>query len=134
MKTLLAIISSLLLISIAPLAAQDQAPAGTPPKYNVATEGTFQGTVERVVDRVCPVSGGLGSHILLELAGGKTIEVHLAPTQFMTAYKLVFHQGDVIEVTGSKLNFEGVETIFAREIKRGTDTFVFRDRAGNPAW
>jgi len=134
MKLLPAIISSLLLISFAAFAAQTQPSAGGPPKYNAATEGKFQGTVEQVVDRACPVSGGLGSHILLRLSGDKTIEVHLAPTKFMNAYELVFNKGDLIEVTGSKVNFEGVETIFAREIKRGTAIFVFRDKEGNPAW
>jgi len=26
------------------------------------------------------------------------------------------------------------DTIFAREVKRGNDTFVFRDKDGNPIW
>jgi hypothetical protein len=47
---------------------------------------------------------------------------------------VVFNKGDELEVTGVKVNFEGVETIFAREIKRGQDTFVFRDKDGKPVW
>ena len=134
MKTLLAIIVSLLLFSIAAFASQASAAPGNPPKYDLATEAQFQGVVEQVVDRVCPVSGGMGSHILLRLSGDKTIQVHLAPTKFMSAYEVVFNKGDLIEVTGSKVTFEGAETIFAREIKRGTEIFVFRDKEGNPAW
>jgi hypothetical protein len=49
-------------------------------------------------------------------------------------YELVFNVGDKIEVTGSKVKFEGVDTIFAREVKRGNDSFVFRDKDGNPVW
>jgi len=104
------------------------------PKYNLATEATFKGTVEEVRDRQCPVSGGMGSHVVLRLADGKTIEVHLATTKFVNTYDLVFHKGDVIEVVGSKVTFEGVETIFARQVTRGQDTFLFRDKNGKPVW
>jgi DNA/RNA endonuclease YhcR with UshA esterase domain len=104
------------------------------PKYDTATEATFKGTVDEVRDRQCPVSGGMGSHIVLKLSDGKTIEVHLATTKFVKEYELVFNKGDQVEVVGSKVNFEGVDTIFAREIRRGTDTFVFRDKSGAPIW
>jgi DNA/RNA endonuclease YhcR with UshA esterase domain len=104
------------------------------PKYNTATEVTLKGVVDEVRDRQCPVSGGMGSHVILKLADGKTIEVHLASTKFVKSYDLTFDKGDALEVTGSKVTFEGVETIFAREVKRGDDTFVFRDKDGNPVW
>ena len=104
------------------------------PKYDVATEATFKGTVDEVRDRSCAVSGSMGSHIVLKLADGKTIEVHLATTKFVHNYELVFAKGDLVEVTGSKVKFEGVDTIFAREVRRGNDTFVFRDQKGNPIW
>lgn len=104
------------------------------PKYDPSTEAVFKGTVEEVHDRQCPVSGGMGAHLMLNLGGGKTIEVHLATTKFMKNYELVFNKGDQLEVTGSKVMFEGVETIFAREVKRGNDTFVFRDKDGTPVW
>jgi DNA/RNA endonuclease YhcR with UshA esterase domain len=104
------------------------------PKYNSATEVTVKGVVEEVHDRQCPVSGGMGAHIILKQADGKTIEVHLATTKFVKSYDLIFAKGDELEVTGSKVTLEGVETILAREVKRGNDTFVFRDKAGNPVW
>lgn len=108
--------------------------SGPVPKYNPATEAVFKGTVVEVRDRECPVSGGLGSHVVLKLEDGSTIEVHLASTKFVKSYDLVFNVGDQLEVTGSKVKFEGVDTIFAREVKRGNDTFVFRDKDGKPVW
>jgi DNA/RNA endonuclease YhcR with UshA esterase domain len=104
------------------------------PKYDPATEATYKGVVEDVKDYMCPVSGGMGSHLILKLADGKTIEVHLATTQFLKAYELIFKSGDQVEVTGSKVKFQGVDTIFAREIKRGNETVVLRDKEGKPAW
>jgi hypothetical protein len=92
------------------------------------------GTVQEVKDRQCAVSGGMGSHVILKLDDGTTIEVHLAPTKFTQMYELVFAVGDKLEVIGSKVNFEGVDTIFAREVKRGQDDFVFRDKDGKPVW
>ena len=55
-------------------------------------------------------------------------------TKFVKSYELAFSKGDQLEVTGTKVKFEGVDTIFAREVKRGGDTFVFRDKDGKPIW
>ncbi len=33
-----------------------------------------------------------------------------------------------------KVKFEGVDTIFAREVKRGNDMYMFRDKDGKPIW
>lgn len=134
MKTWPAVILiSIIAVVLAPTSARAASQAGVP-KYDPATESVFKGTVEEVRDRECPVSGGMGSHLILRLADGTTIEVHLAPTKFVKTYELVFNKGDQVEVTGSKVKFEGADTIFAREVKRGNDDFVFRDKDGKPVW
>ena len=115
-------------------ASQAAAPRAGVPKYDPSTEAVFKGTVQEVRDRQCPVSGGIGSHVILKLENGTTIEVHLASKKFVDEYELVFNVGDQLEVTGSKVVFEGVETIFAREVKRGNDVYVFRDKDGKPVW
>jgi len=136
MKTwsVIVLILALTVLATPAYAAQTTSPNATVPKYNPATEGVFKGAVEEVRDRQCPVSGGMGSHVILKLEDGTTIEVHLAATKFVKEYELVFNKGDVLEVTGSKVQFEGVDTIFAREVKRGNDLFVFRDKDGKPVW
>ena len=112
-----------------------QRPASEPaPKYDKSVEALFKGTVDEVKDRECPVSGGMGSHLILKLAEGGPIEVHLALTKFVNRYELVFHKGDILEVTGVKLKFEGVDTIIARKIKRGQDEYLLRDNDGKPLW
>jgi hypothetical protein len=128
MKILIAV----LLIGLA-LPSCAQSKSGVP-KYNPAAESEYKGTVVDVRDRQCPVSGGVGSHIILKLEGGSTIEVHLATTEFTKLIEFNLHKGDAVEVTGWKTQFEGVETIFAREVKQGDDTYVFRAKDGAPAW
>jgi len=127
------------IILIALLALKLSVPAQTPPtepvpKYDKSTEAVFKGTVDDVKDRRCLVSAGMGSHLMLKLSDGKMIEVHLALTKFVTQYELVFHKGDALEVTGVRVTFEGVDTIFARKVKRGDDEFLFRDNDGKPLW
>ena len=116
--------------SIAPAFAQKAAV----PKYDVSTEAKFKGVIDEVKDRECPISGGMGSHFMLKLADGKVLEVHLATTKFVKNYELVFAKGEEVEVTGSKVQFEGADAILAREVKRGNDDFVFRDPQGKPIW
>jgi len=130
---ILTVVAMVLMITPA-AAAQKFAPGVSVPKYDPAAEATFKGMVEEVRDRQCPVSGGMGSHLILRLSADKTIEVHLASTKFVKTYELVFNKGDEVTVVGTKVQFEGVETIFAREITRGSETLVFRDKDGTPIW
>lgn len=135
MITWRAVVVSLGILVLALLAsASEKRSTGAVPKYDKSTEAVFKGTVEEVKDRECPVSGGMGSHLTLKLENGDSIEVHLSLTKFVTQYELVFHKGDAVEVTGVKVKFEGVDTIFARKIKRGEDEFLFRDTDGRPLW
>ena len=130
----------LLIVIVAVLAAsstvvaQAQKSNQAVPKYDPAIEAVYKGTVDEVRNRECPVTGGMGAHVMLKMADGKAIEGHLATSKFVKSYDLAFNKGDQLEVTGAKVKFEGVDTIFAREVKRGGDTFVFRDKEGKPIW
>jgi hypothetical protein len=135
MKLKLAVLIAAMIAALtAAFAFPPAVPNTAVPKYDPATEAVFKGTVQEVRDRQCPVSGGMGSHVILKLENGTTIEVHLATTKFVKEYDLEFNVGDQLEVTGSKVVFEGVETIFAREVKRGNDVYVFRYKDGKPVW
>ena len=124
----------LLLLAITLPAFAVSAPRKSLPKYNTAAEAVYEGTVEDLRDRQCPVSGGVGSHIILKVEDGNTIEVHLGTVEFTRMVEMNVHKGDEIEVIGWKLEFEGVQTIFAREVKHGNETYVFRAKDGTPAW
>lgn len=121
------------LLALAIPAYPQNAPKPSVPRYNPAAEAVYKGTVVDVRDRQCPVSGGMGSHIILQLGSG-TIEVHLATTEFTKMAELNLHKGDQVEVTGWKTEFGGVQTIFAREVRHGQDVFTFREKDGTPAW
>jgi hypothetical protein len=121
------------LLALAMPAFPQNTPKPSVPKYNPAAEAVYKGTVADVRDRQCPVSGGMGSHIILQL-GNSTIEVHLATKEFTKMAELNLRKGDQIEVTGWKTEFDGVQTIFAREIRHGQDVYVFRDKDGTPVW
>ena len=122
-----------LLLALPMAAFPQSAPKTNVPRYNSAAEAVYKGTVVDVRDRQCPVSGGMGSHIILQLASGP-IEVHLATTEFTKMAELNLHKGDQIEVTGWKTEFEGVQNIFAREVRQGQDVYVFRNKEGVPVW
>jgi DNA/RNA endonuclease YhcR with UshA esterase domain len=103
------------------------------PKYDVSAETTFKAVVEEVKERQCPISGGMGAHLMVR-SEGVLYEVHLATTKFMKDYELTFAKGDELEIKGIKTKFQGVDAILVREIKRGNDNLVFRDPKGRPIW
>ena len=72
----------ILLLGITLPALAVNAPRKSVPKYNTAAEAVYKGRVEDLRDRQCPVSGGVGAHIILKLEDGSTIEVHLATAEF----------------------------------------------------
>ena len=98
--------------------------------YNVASETTVKGVVRAVEDSPCAVSEDeIGRHLQLQTAEGM-VEVHLAPARVMRSQKFSFSPDDQIEVVGSKLSVQGQESIIARDITRGNESFFIRDRAG----
>lgn len=98
--------------------------------YNAADEVVVRGRVQEAQEFDCPVSEGeLASHLMLKTADG-VVQVHLAPVRIMASQKLSFAPGDQIEVVGSKIRLNGKNGVIAREISRGRESFIFRDREG----
>jgi len=124
----------ILLLALAMPVFSQSSPKKRAPSYNPAAEAVYKGTVEDLRDRECPVSGGMGSHIIMRMSNGNAIEVHLATTQFTKGTELNLHKGDQIEVTGWKTELDGMQTILAREVRHGQDVYIFRAKDGTPAW
>jgi hypothetical protein len=98
--------------------------------YNAANETTISGVVRGVEDSTCAVSESeMGRHLRLQTAQGM-MQIHLAPARVMRSQKFSFSPDDQIEVVGSKLSVQGQESIIARDITRGNESFFIRDRAG----
>jgi hypothetical protein len=110
-----------------------QVPASAP-KYDVANEVTIKGVVQEVKDFQCPVSGGMGAHLVVKTDKG-LVTVHLALSKFLSEYGLGFAKGDEIEIIGVKAKVGNDENaILARKIERGNQSFTFRDKNGKPLW
>ncbi len=99
--------------------------------YDSAREVVVKGAVEKVWDFACPESNGeLGRHLLLRTSQGH-MQVHLAPVRMMRHQSMTLAVGDQIEVVGSQVRVWERSDILAREITRGTEIMVIRDRKGN---
>lgn len=104
------------------------------PKYDAANEVTIKGVVQEVKDFQCPVSGGMGAHLVVKTDKG-LVTVHLALSKFVSEYGFGFAKGDQVEVVGVKAKVGDDENaILARKIDRGNQTFMFRDKTGKPLW
>jgi len=125
---------ALLALMVLPFAYAQQAPGPGQGKrmYNPATETTVKGTVE-AVKTVTGRHGWNGTHLTLK-ADDKSIDVHLGPASFLKEKGFSFAKGDQIEVTGSKVEYSGAETIIAREVKKDGKTLVLRNAQGIPEW
>ena len=115
-----------------PIHAQTKAPARSSPIYDPATEVTINGTIEAVNQLKGP-RGWAGTHLGLKTDSG-TIDVHAGPSWFLAQNKVSFEKGDQIEVTGSKVKFNGEDAVIARELKKGGSTITLRNAQGIPAW
>ncbi|MDX1980436.1 MAG: hypothetical protein SFV51_09215 [Bryobacteraceae bacterium] len=103
------------------------------PRYDPAAEVTLKGTVEAVSEHAHPGIARRGVHITLQAAGG-AYEVHLGPTAFLQKLALNLAKGDEIEVTGSKVKYEGADAVLARQVMKGGKTFELRNKDGIPLW
>ncbi|MGA7770490.1 MAG: hypothetical protein WCA27_30185 [Candidatus Sulfotelmatobacter sp.] len=103
------------------------------PVYSASNERTVQGVVQDVQEFYCPISGDVGTHLLVKAEDG-TFQVHVGPTRFLNDNKLSVSKGDQIQVVGSRIIYHGQEALIARTVVRGNQTLAFREPNGKPMW
>ena len=119
------------IVSLLTLASAAQKPRV---KYDPAAEATVSGVIEEIKEFQCPVSGTMGYHLVLK-SGDQLVMVHVAASKFLRDYEISFAKGEQVEVIGAKTKLDnGEEGILAREVRRGQNTYAFRDKAGQPLW
>ncbi|MDE2347892.1 MAG: DNA-binding protein [Gammaproteobacteria bacterium] len=101
--------------------------------YNQQTVETVSGQVLSI-DKVAPRRGRLyGIHLMLKTADGE-ISVHLGPSWFIDRQTMKIAANDVVDVTGSRITYEGKPAIIAAQVKKGGETLELRDSRGFPLW
>jgi hypothetical protein len=73
------------------------------------------------------------AHLLVK-AGTDIADVYLCPKAFLDDMGVSFSKGDEMALTGSKVEQHEADLILAREVVKGTNTLVLRDKKGNPVW
>ena len=101
--------------------------------YNPETIQVVQGKVLEV--ELVPMTSGRGQgvHVLLQTEQ-ETIPVHLGPDWFLSSQNLTIQKGDQLEVTGSRVNFNGKDAIIASKVSKAGKTVVLRNQNGVPVW
>ncbi|HEX8836259.1 MAG TPA: hypothetical protein VF748_04925 [Candidatus Acidoferrum sp.] len=77
------------------------------PMYNPKTETTIDAEVQEMREVAGP-RRGTGTHLTVKV-GNDAYDVHVGPTWYVTQEKFAFAKGDQIEVTGSKVKYQGAE-------------------------
>ncbi len=108
-------------------------PRRHPLAYHPSAEVALQGVVQDVQEFYCPVSGETGTHLTLATKKG-SVQVHVAPSRFLSKKQWSFSKGEIITVVGSPIEFRERQALIARSITRGTDTVAVRNEGGQPLW
>ena len=67
-------------------------------------------------------------------SNGRLVYVRLAPAAFLAENSLAIHDGDTVEVTGSRVKIGASEVWLARQVRIGGSMWVLRDVNGTPLW
>jgi hypothetical protein len=101
--------------------------------YNPATVETVTGTIESI-DLSAPMKRmRRGTHLTLKTEKG-SLSVRLGPEWYVERLDGKLANGDVVEVKGSRVTFDGNPAIIAAEVKKGDAVLKLRDEKGVPAW
>jgi hypothetical protein len=102
------------------------------PAYNPATMVDVQGTITAV--RQVPAGSPLeGVHLTVK-SKASTVEVYLAPADFLKIFKTNFAVGYDIRVLGSKVSSGNADVILSNEVNIGATSIILRDGSGAPVW
>lgn len=144
-RSLASLVAAALLLSAAtlPSLAQRGIDRGAQdPAYDPKTEITLTGTVSEIQQMTPqapppgrgPMMSGMGGvHLTLTTKDGFK-DVRLGPSAYLVEKNFTIHKGDTLEITGSLVKMGGAEAVIAREVKKGSETLVLRDKNGMPLW
>jgi hypothetical protein len=134
-RILLGTLMLFVLMGSTAIVSQEKNPSPTQHNYvyDQFNQETARGWVAEMKDFQCPVSGAMGSHIIIKNEI-RSIEIHLAPTAFMKQFEINIRKGDNVTVVGSRIEFEGHTALIAKSVSIGRETYNFRDSQGRPLW
>ncbi len=101
--------------------------------YDPKTVETTSGQVTEVDQTVFMKGMRKGVHLTLN-TGKESVSVHVGPIWYLENQDVKIEKGDKIEVTGSRITFDGKPAIIAAEIEKGGQTLKLRDENGVPVW
>ena len=101
--------------------------AASDPAYNASSVVDVDGVIAAVR------TASDGTHLTVKTKNA-TLDVYLAPTEFLRIFKTSFPVGNEIEVVGSKVKVENNDVVLAREVSVGSATITLRDAHGAPDW
>jgi len=131
--TLLWIGLVILVFSVSRVNSQSKPPkTSSAPQYDFATETKIKGIVEEIK---APTSDSKTALVGLRIKeDAALVELSLCPKSFLDDLGVSFSKGDKLEITGSKVKRGDLDEVLVREVVRGNDTLVFRDKSGKPVW
>jgi DNA/RNA endonuclease YhcR with UshA esterase domain len=98
------------------------------PKYDKSSEVKIKGVIDEV-----RTAADNTVHLTLKNDKG-SLDVLVAPENFLKEMEITFAKGDAIEVLGSQLTVDGNALLLAREVTRNGDVMTMRDDHGKPVW
>ena len=103
------------------------------PKYDPKTEVELKKALVQDVKEVT-LPNGQNRFRLIVKVGDQLQEVCLCPKAFLETMDTAFAKGDELDIVGSKVDNNGTPLILAREVVKGNNTLVLRDKKGEPVW
>ena len=101
--------------------------------FDPKTVGTITGEVVRVELSALQKGMSPGVHLILKTSN-ETIPVHLGPAWYLERQDIKIEPKETVEVTGSRIVFEGKPAIIASEVKTKDGIMKLRDENGFPVW
>ncbi|MBD2482767.1 hypothetical protein [Planktothrix sp. FACHB-1365] len=101
--------------------------------YDPSRVETIQGTVTEIQ------GGNRGNRMphgmyLLIKTNTETLGLHVGPVWYLDQQNFQIQPNDTLEVTGTRVNWGGQQTLMVGEIKKGNQTLQLRDEKGYPRW
>lgn len=102
-------------------------------RYDPQTVETVSGEVISVDEIAYGRARYHGVHLVLKTDKGE-LSVHLGPSWFVDHKPMKVARQDVIEVTGSRVMYEGKPALLAAEVRKGNESLQLRTADGVPLW